>query len=180
MSEQIRKQVPTGIRVTAWMWIISAALVGAGEVLGALVESMVQQLAGPGAGVPPELAGLVASAAKFGVEDVLQIAAAVVGLWAGFALLRLEAWARTAIEVLTWLTLAYTLERGIFWTVAWKTVSGEVAQDAGIPVDQNVLQSAGTATGIVLTIVFAVPLVLMIRYLRGAEARAATAPGPRK
>lgn len=178
MTEQATGNTPTGIKVIAWTWIISALVVGADEVLGMMATSMLGQMDQLGMEVPPQLAGMVASATQFGAMDVAQIAAAVAGVVGGIALLRLKAWARVLIELLTWLTLVYTVARGILWSYAWKTMSGEIARDVGMDVDPHMLQTVGVATGIVLTLTFAVPLVLMIRYLRGAQARAATAPAP--
>ncbi len=56
-------------------------------------------------------------------------------------------------------------------------MSTELARDTGLDADPQMLQGVGMATVIVLTLVVAVPFVLMIRYLRGAEARALTAHG---
>lgn len=173
------RTAPAPLKVIAWTWIISAFLVGGDEVLGALASRALGHLDTQGLSLPPQFMDMAASATKFGALDAAQIALGVVGLWAGIALLRLHAWARTAIEVLTWLTLAYTVERGVAWTWTFRTMSGELARDAGLEVDPQMLQSVGMATVIVLTLVIAVPFVLMIRYLRGPQARAVTAPPER-
>jgi hypothetical protein len=177
MSEHPSRTAPAALKVIAWTWIISAFIVGADELLGALASRALGQLDGLGLELPPQVMGMAATATEFGALDVAQIVLAVAGLWAGIALLRLHAWARTAIELLTWLTLAYTVDRGVVWTYTFKTLSGELARDTGLDVDPQMLQSVGMATVVVLTFVFAVPLALMIRYLRGPQARAVTGGG---
>jgi hypothetical protein len=175
MSAQPQKEVPTGIKVIAWTWIITAALLGASAVLGLMMQSVMDQVTA-NSDVPPGVAALAAPGEYTAVATVLQLVLAALALWSGIALLRLRAWARLAVEILCWLALAWTIGFGIFFIYVWNTIAGEMAQEAGIPMDQNILQGAGLGAGIVLTLVFAVPFLLMIRYLRGARARAATAP----
>ena len=180
MSAHTSGSAPTVLKVIAWTWILSAFLVGADEVLGALVSRLLAQPDAQALGLPPALASMAASATSFDAMDAAQLVLAVLGLWAGIALLRLRAWARTTIEVLTWLTLAYTVERGVVWAWTFKTTSAELARDTGLDVDPEMLQDVGVVTVVVLTLAIAVPFALMIHYLRSPQARAATAPREQK
>ncbi len=110
----------------------------------------------------------------FGVLLLLQGIVAVVAIWAGVSLLRLKQWARTTIEVLSWVAFLYTVGFGIFWVYMWVPMTGQVPTH-GAPVNAESFQLMGAVMGVIVTAVFAVPLWIMIRYLRGAEVRAAIA-----
>ena len=110
----------------------------------------------------------------FGVLLLLQGIVALVAIWAGVSLLRLQQWARTTIEVLCWLALLYTVGFAIYWVYTWVSMPGQ-APTHGAPVEPVLFQLMGAVMGVVVTAVFAVPLWIMIRYLRGAEVRTAIA-----
>lgn len=177
MGEQATRRVPTGIKVIAWSWIVSAALLGLSAVLGGMADSMLGGLPASGEGVPPALSAMAASGGDSLITEALQLAIAVAALWSGIALLRLKSWARRATELLSWLGLVWTIGFGVFFVSIWNSIAGEIAQESGLPLEQGMLQNAGVVTGVVLTIALAVPMILMIRYLRGAKARAACLPG---
>lgn len=147
-----------------------------GSVMGGFAYSMMRQMGG--ASVPPNMPAQFALMnivfQNFGVLLVLQGLVALVAVWAGIALLQLKAWARTTIEVLSWLTLAYCIGFGIYWVYLWLSMTGQMPKGGG-PVDTDMFQILGVVMGVVVIVAFAVPLWIMIRYLRGAEVRAAVA-----
>jgi hypothetical protein len=144
-------------------------------LMAAFAFSFMQQ-AGPPPPPPPDAPAVMGFMhvvfANFGVLVVVQLVVAVLGLAAGVALLYRKAWARTALEVLSWLGFLYCVGFGIFWLYMWITMTGQIPEGQGQP-DMASFRWMGAIMGIVITLVFAVPFAIMIRYLRGREARAA-------
>jgi hypothetical protein len=168
---------PTGITITAWLWIAMGGLMILSAVMSGFAYNMMGKMGAP----PPPSVEMPAGFAlmnsvfqNFGVLLLLQGIVAVVAIWAGVSLLRLKQWARTTIEVLSWLALFYTVGFGIFWIYMWVSMTGQVPTH-GAPRSADSFQLMGAVMGVIVTAVFAVPLWIMIRYLRGAEARSAIA-----
>lgn len=167
MNEQ-RVARPTGITVTAWVWIGGGVLMLLSAAMAGLSYSMSVHMGPPDAkGFPPEFALMNLLFRNFAVLIVLQCVVALVAIWAGVDLLRLKAWARSAVEVLSWLGLVWTVGFGAYWVYMWLSMTGQA------PAGADMFQMMGAAMGVVVTFAFAVPLVIMIRYLRGHEARQA-------
>lgn len=168
---------PTGITVTAWLWIVTGGFTVFGGLLGGFAYSMMGQMGQPPA-FPSDMPGgfvlMTAAFQYFGVLLVLQTVVAILAVWAGIALLQLKAWARTAVEALSWLSLVCCVGFGIFWIYLWVSMTGRMPKTAA-PVDIGMFQMLGAAMGAVVTVAFAVPLWIMIRYLRGTEVRTAIA-----
>lgn len=167
---------PTGITITAWLWIVMGGLMIFSAVMGGFAYTMMGNMSPPPSSsskMPAEFAVMNSIFQYFGVLLLLQGIAAVVAIWAGVSLLRLKQWARTAIEVLSWIAFLYTVGFGIFWIYMWVSMTGHVP--AGAAVNVGSFQVMGAITGVIVTAVFAVPLWMMIRYLRGVEARTAIA-----
>lgn len=158
---------PTGITITGWLWVVIGAFMLFSALMGGLGYSMMRQPGIHGADLPREFALMDFVFQNFGVLVAVQSVIAVIALWAGIDLLRLKAWARSAVEVLSWLGLVWTVGFGIYWVYMWVSMTGQAS--AG----PDASQWMGAAMGAVVTLVFAIPLVIMIRYLRGNEARQA-------
>ena len=171
----ISRARPTGITITAWLWIVVGALMLFSAVMGGFAYSMMQQAGKPGmpgGGFPPEFAMMNLLFRNFGAVLAVQCAVALIAIWAGIDLLRLKAWARSAIEALSWVGVIWTLGFGIYWAYMWISMTGQMPKDAAPP-GMDTFQVMGAVMGVVAMLMFAVPLVLMIRYLRGSEARGA-------
>ncbi|HKB58551.1 MAG TPA: hypothetical protein VKC56_00755 [Gallionellaceae bacterium] len=176
MSAQATRKAPAGVKVVAWLYIVSGALSLMMVAAGVLFDSALSQLPAMDADISPELAQMAASRARFGAPDVYELVFAALALWCGIALLRLKPWARAATEWLTWATLASTVAFGVYYVHLWRAISAELAQNIGAAANLPMLQTVGTVTGIVLTLLFCAPWIAAIRYLRGSAARAALAP----
>ena len=168
---------PTGVTITAWLWIVMGGLMILSALMGGFAYTMIGNM-GP---LPPPSSDMPAGSAVmgyffryFGVLLLLQGIVALIAIWAGASLLRLKQWARTTIEVLSWIGLLYMVGFGIFWVYTWVAMTSEVPPHGG-QVDPVSFQLMGAVMGVVITAVFAVPLGIMIRYLRGAEVRTAIA-----
>ena len=107
-----------------------------------------------------------------GAVLTVQCLVAVVAIWAGIDLLRLKAWARSAIEALCWVGVLWTIGFGIYWVYMWISMTGQMPRGA-MPDSGDTFQMMGAVMGVIGTLVFAIPLGIMIRYLRGGEVRSA-------
>ena len=172
---------PTGLTVTAWLWIVMGGFMAFSAVMGGFAFAMMREMGAPPA-LPPDMpAGLEMMNVMFrhfGAFLAVQAIAAVLSVWAGIALLQLKAWARAAIEALSWLALLYSAGFGVFWVYLWLSVTSQAPQGSA-PVDMAMFQAMGVAIGAIITFAFVVPLWIMIRYLRGNEVRAAIAAAQR-
>lgn len=168
---------PTGITITAWLWIVTGGLMIFSAVMAGFAYTMMGDMGPPpstSSEMPAEFAVMSSIFRYFGVLLLLQGIVAVVAIWAGVSLLRMKQWARTAIEVLSWIAFLYTVGFGIFWVYMWVSMTGQVPAGS-VPVNTDSFQVMGAVMGVIVTSVFAVPLWIMIRYLRGVEARTAIA-----
>ena len=144
-------------------------------VMGGFAYSMMREVGTPTAAdgnAPPGFGLMYLMFENFSVLLVVQCVVAVVAIWAGIDLLRLKAWARLAIEVLCWLAVLWTVGFGIYWIHMWISMTGQAPISAG-PAGSHAFQVMGVVMDVVATLVFAIPLGIMIRYLRSREARSA-------
>jgi hypothetical protein len=143
------KQIPTPLRIIGWMAIamsVSRALYGCSMLLA------------PGA--------FSGTSEKFGFAAVVLVMA-VIGLWVGIGLLRLRAWARITIQVFCWL-YGIVIVAGLAMKLAAPFgFSGKVDYTASSLMG---LADFGFQAFVQIIVVFVV-----LRYLRGPEARAAVA-----
>lgn len=164
----------TGLSVVGWLWIITGILLVlfmiAVIVIAPVIRSTVAQLSGtigsPGRGQP---AGSVGWYDIWIVGGHMALAAA--SIVAGVYMLKCRSWARFAIEVLTWISLAYVIGFGYALARMWLAMTeGLLGRDAGTIL--TLYKIGGGAFCAVLTIALVVPLVIMIRYLRSETVRA--------
>lgn len=175
MNDIVRPPRPATVTVIAWLFIGFGALALVGGLFG-----LVTLLAAP---MPTGMAEMLANAPR----PFLIVARVVDNFWAlalgqvvvgaamvggGIGFLRLEPWARTLLEVLTWIGLAYNLALGAFWMWAASSM-GELARGAG---PERLLVPLFIGIGIAIIIGFSTPLVVILRVLRGSDVRLAMRP----
>jgi hypothetical protein len=168
---------PMGITITSWLWIVAGAFITFGAVMGGVAYSLMRQTDKPGIQGSDAPAGfwlMNLMLQNFGAVLAAQFVIAVVAICAGIDLLRLKSWARSAIEALCWLGVLWTIGFGIYWVYMWISMSSQMPSGA-VPAGGNTFQVMGVVMGIVATLMFAIPLGIMIRYLRGHEVRGAIA-----
>jgi lysylphosphatidylglycerol synthetase-like protein (DUF2156 family) len=102
-----------------------------------------------------------------------QLGLAVVAIVAGIQFLKLRPWARAALEILSWISLIYVVGFGLFWVSTWSTMTGQFPQQQDAPFDMETFKIVGLVMGAFVTLAFAVPLAIMIKYLRGKVVREA-------
>jgi hypothetical protein len=99
--------------------------------------------------------------------------AAVVMLVASIQFLREQAWARTALEVFTWLGLAWAVGFGIFWITSWVQVAGLFPGSHGAPMSSGAFTAFGVVGGVFVTFLDAGISVAVLWFLRGRPVREA-------
>lgn len=102
---------------------------------------------------------------------LLLLAAALIGI--GLALRRGRAWARTALELLCWLGLGYLVLVVAAWTVFGYLGAFDLPQD--LPQAAPEFGLSKLMAVFAMAAAAAVPLVLVLRYLRSPAVRAALA-----
>lgn len=171
---------PTSITVIGWMCVVFGLLGALGGVMTVLTTSVMSfPLAPPS---PDELQGIPA---PFRVVlqlfdyvrllAAIQLALAVVLIAAGAAFLRLRAWARAAIEAMAWLAIAYHAAFGVYWAWAMSAMSALMSGAPDAPPNFRPMLMIMTGFGLVMILVFTIPIVAVIRVLRGPVVRQALA-----
>lgn len=134
--------------------------------MGYLALSSMTKMMGGMMQMPSGASGSFSMFRYFGVWIALKVLLGVFVIAAAIQFLRLRAWARSTLEVVSWLGLVYVLATGIMSVVAWGKMSGTVT----LPASDN-FPSAFGAMGLLFSVVtmvlFAVPLIVVIWYLRG-------------
>lgn len=165
---------PTAVTVIGWVWIVYAAVKLFGGVWGLVawrLGGLRDFVVGPGSPTILPMAILRTAFGRFAVALTAQILFASAVLIAATALLRMRPWARTAIEVLSWLGLCYVGTFGLVWIWVWR----RTALDASRP-ESTRFAALAFALGAVVVLAFA--FVSMIRALRSEEVRRAFRGGP--
>ena len=170
---------PTSVTVIAWIYIVGASLTMLSSLVALVVFNAMKQMGGVPT-MPPEvpaafkLLGVVFQ--HYDLLVLLQLAFAVFVLVAGIGFLKLRAWARTALEAVSWLSLVYLLGFGILWIAMWVGVTSRIPQGEGTPVSSAALFTTfGIVMATVILGVFAIPPIVIIKFLRGSTSRQAVA-----
>lgn len=170
---------PTAVSVIAWTWIITGGFAVFSGIMSLLMFTAMPTLQSelPHApGMPQGIALMTSMFRYFGLLVVVQLVLAVVAIVAGIQFLRLRSWARAVLEILSWVSLIYVVGFGVFWLSTWSTMTGQFSQQ-DVPFDMETLRIAGLVAGAFVTLAFAIPLGIMIKYLRGKTVREAMLPG---
>ena len=169
---------PTSVSVIAWTWIVTGGFAVFSGIMSLLMLGAMPALQSELPHTPgmPQDFGLITSMFPyFGWLVLTQLVLAAVAIVAGIQFLQLRSWARAALEILSWISLIYVVGFGLFWISTWSTITGGFAQE-GAPFDMETLRVAGLAVAIFITLAFAIPLGIMIKYLRGKVIREAMLP----
>lgn len=169
MSAQAqRPAIVTGI---AWTFIASAVIMllsgllslGVAGTARAMMQQMMAQSPGVAGQLPWQFRIMTGLVEYFTLLTWSQIVLSIVALAAGIELLRCRAWARAALEGLTWLALVATLAVGALWLWGWMSLTPMMPE--GMPLTTG-LRMAGAAMVALIVVISAVPLALLIRALR--------------
>lgn len=174
------RQRPTSIPVIAWTWIIGGVLM---LLLGILTLAAIPRMAE----LMSQAGGQHHMSASLGMQmavsnDILwltliQSVLSIAAIFAGVYFLKLRAWARGVLELLSWFTLVSVVAMGFVWFPLWMAASEDLLPKDGT-VDIHRVKMIGAAAGGVVMVIAALPLVAMIRSLRGKGVRQAMQPVP--
>jgi len=178
MAPMETRQRPNSIPVIAWSWIIGGVLM---LVLGIITLAAVPRMSE----LMSQVGGQRHMSASMGIRmavsnyilwlTLIQSALSVAAVFAGIYFLRLRAWARGVLELLSWLTLFSVVAMGFIWFPLWMAASDDLLPRDG-SVDLHRVKMIGTAAGGVVMVIAAIPLMAMIRSLRGKAVREAMLP----
>ena len=169
--DDIQKKRPTAITVIGWIFIVTAILMifsgGLAFIAFSYVKQMAEEMPPIAEELPNQFRIMRIFFQNFGILALLQVAFAIFVLMASIHFLHLRRWARTALEIVAWLGLVYVVGFGIFWLVSWIDITSSFPVSevpSGPPPMFNII---GAIMGCVVTVVWAVPLIIIIIFLRG-------------
>jgi hypothetical protein len=173
----VHKRRPTSVTVIAWIFIAGAILMILSGGMGFAAFTFMKQTAGGLPPVPEDIPGQLGIMKfifqYFELIAIVQVAFAIFVMIASIQFLRLRRWARTALEVITWLGLVYAVGFGIFWVVSWIGITSNIPITEGTVGPSPKFNMVGAVMGSVITLCWAVPLVVIIIFLRGKTIRRA-------
>jgi hypothetical protein len=173
----VQKKRPTSVTVIAWIFIAGAILMILSGGMGFAAFSFMKQTTGGVPPVPEDIPGQLRvmqfAFQHFELIAMVQCALAIFILIASIQFLRLRRWARTALEVITWLGLVYVVGFGIFWVVSWIGITSNIPITEGTPGPSSLFNIVGAVMGSVVALFWAVPLVVIIIFIRGKTIREA-------
>ncbi len=169
--DDIQKKRPTAITVIGWIFLVSSILMilsgGLGFIAFSFMKQMAEEMPPISEELPKQFQILRIIFQNFGIIALLQVALAIFVLMTSIYFLQLRKWARAALEIITWLGLFSVVGFGIFWVVSWITITSNIPVSevpSGPPPMFNII---GAIMGCVVTVVWAVPLIIIIIFLRG-------------
>lgn len=175
--DEIQKKRPTSITVIGWIFLVSSILMIFSGGLCFIAFSFMKQIAEEMPPISDELPNqfqiLRIIFQNFGIIALLQVALAIFVLMASIHFLQLRKWARTALEIITWLGLVYVVGFGIFWVVSWIAITSNIPVTEGASGPPPMFDIIGAIMGSIVAAVWAVPLIVVIYFLRGRTIREA-------
>lgn len=166
---------PTAMTVIGWLFIIGSAFMILSAGMGLWALSLMRQTTGgrlpP---LPPDapamfrvMYGLLP---YFWLLGRLQIAFALFVIFAALQFLRRRAWARTALESVTWLGLVFAAGFTLLWAASWVSMASTVPAQPGAP-SPMFFTIVGVVIAVVVAAVWATPLIVILVFLRGRTIR---------
>lgn len=151
---------PTCVTVIGWAWIIIGGLMCLSSAMGLFSFSMMSQMPQ----LHPEAQQNMPTIFKmFPLLAAIQIFLGGFGLFSGINFLKLKASSQKHLEILTWLLLIFIVGFMIFWVFNWISMtSGHGPGNFG-----------GAIMGVVITGIYAVPLGIILKFLRGDKVKSA-------
>ncbi|MDI6808792.1 MAG: hypothetical protein QME66_07410 [Candidatus Eisenbacteria bacterium] len=175
---EVRRK-PTGLVVIAWTWIITGTYMVFSGVMALASSSFVSQIPFM-VGIPGEIGpgfGLLMNIIRhFALFAMAQIAMAAIIIASAVALLKLRPWARTVIEVMSWLFLVSVAGSFLFGIFVWSAMTRQLPHDE-VSLNMGHLRVAAFMMVFFVTLACAIPLGVMIKYLRGETVRDAVHKG---
>lgn len=155
---------PTCVTVIGWSWIIIGGLMFFSAIMALISSTMIDQVSGANSEAQKNMPAIF----RFiPLIATIQVAVAITGFVSGINFLKLKAWSRYVLEIVTWILLIFITSFGIYWEYGWLTMtSGHGPKGFDI---------MGAVMGLVIIGIYGFPLVIMIKYLRGDKVKSAIA-----
>jgi len=170
-----KPEEPASVKVIGWLFIAVAGIMIISGTMAYMVQNSMKQTAGtfppPTADMPGSFQFMAILFRHVGLLAAVQVAFGVVVIFAGTQFLKLRPWARTALEVVSWLGLVYVLGFGTFMVVSWVGMSNRMPVASSAQGAPPMFGIMGLVTGVVVIAVWTVPIVLIIKILRGPKIR---------
>ena len=167
-QEDLRMSRPRAVTIIAYVWIglgLLAAVTG-----GAIVLDEYSCPVQTNRDLPAQTSEQAADVfdltfRHFDVLGCVQVLLGILMVGAGVGLFGLRPWARTALEVISWAGLVFSVVFGVYFVV--NLLSGLWREGEAI------LAVFGVVSGVAGTALWVVLLVVMIRFLRSSNVRSA-------
>lgn len=149
---------PTCVSVIGWVWIILGGLMCLSAVMALLSSAVIGDMAQDDPNMPFifKIFPLVAS---------VQVIVAVLGLISGINFLKLKAWSRRILEILTWIIMLFVIGFGGFTFFHVNSISSS-QPSFGFGIMEMVFMT-------IIIGIYGVPLGIMLKYLRGEKVKSA-------
>jgi len=149
---------PTCVTVIGWAWIILGGLVCVSGIMAIFNPPMVSRMSGVQLLAQDRMPTVLKF---FPLFAAALMGLGVLGLISGVKFLRLKAWSRVVLEVLTWLAVLYVVVFATVWLYAWLSM----AHEYGVGVSELMRGLMGT----VVIAICGVPVLIMLMSLRGEK-----------
>jgi len=154
---------PTSVTIIGWVWIgVGILLTLSGSLHVAMARVALDWAEEPGGRAdtdfPFEWLPATAAAAE--------ILVATVAIVSAICFLRLRAWARTVLEILSWVMFAGLVCFGVGFSIYWAVGAGAFLEQMGWA-----FVMLGAGLSIAICAFFATPFVVMAKFLRSATVR---------
>ena len=171
-----RPESPASVKIIGWFYVVVSGMMFFSGVMGYMAWHVIEEMRrieglneGPPFPSPFRLMEIMFR--YYDVLAILQVLVSVIILVTSIQFLRLKRWARTGIEIISWLALLYVLGFGTYWVVSWLSILSMPVKEAGPPVSPLVFDIFGAVMGAAITLIFAIALFVIIRFLRKEEIR---------
>ena len=151
---------PTCVTVIGWAWIIIGGLLCLSGIMAIFYPITMELTSETHFIAPQNVAGVLV---LLGLLAVVLMGIGVLGLVSGVSFLKMTPWSRRVLEILTWLALVYVAVLG---TIGVYTMMSEAGRESAPGL--RIMAAFWVALVIGL---YVVPLVIMLRYLRGRKVR---------
>jgi len=157
-----QKNRPTCITVIGWVWIILGGILCFSAIMALFGSIMIGNMPQ----TDPDASQKIPAIFKYlHVFAIGQIGIAILGLISGINFLKLKSWSRSVLEILTWILLLFIAAFGGFFVYQRMPISSSQSS-FGFGIMEIVIMIA-------IFGFYGVPLIIMVKYLRGDKVNAA-------
>jgi len=151
---------PTCVTVIGWAWIIIGGLILFSAIMSLFSSFMIGEMSQ----THPETQAQIPTILRFfPLIAAIQSIVAIFGIVSGINFLKLKAWSRDVLEILSWILLLLLASFGIYWEYGWISMASNHAPEG--------FDIMGAVMGIVVIGIYGVPFAIILKYLRGDKVK---------